>query len=111
MLNREPAAAADLSELPTRSSLRGDEVSSQSCCGCHCGDTNTEFFHIAPRERGERAKLSKFLRADGSWFEIADPASNFNFPSAEIETRAKVLKMLLNQELDQYQVAEIPGDP
>ena len=85
--------------------------SSQSCCGCHCGDTNTEFFHIAPRERGERAKLSKFLRTDGSWFEIAGPASNFNFPSAEIETRAKVLKMLLNQELDQYQVAEILGDP
>lgn len=68
-------------------------------------------FHIVPRERGERAKLSKFLRTDGSWFEIADRASNFNFPSAEIETRGKVPKMLLNQELDQYQLAEIPGDP
>lgn len=84
--------------------------SAQSCCGCHCGDTNTEFFHIAPRERGEMSKLSEFLRTDGSHFDIKDPASGEKIPSAEMDLRSKTLELLLNQELDQYQVAEILGE-
>ena len=30
----------------------------QTCCGCHCGDTQTQFFHIEPRGVGEQAKIS-----------------------------------------------------
>jgi len=48
--------------------------SMRTCNGCHAGDTNTEFCHIGPRLEGEAAKISEFLRMDGSSFKILDPA-------------------------------------
>jgi hypothetical protein len=85
--------------------------SSQSCCGCHCGDTNTEFSTSphASAESGPSSRSSCAPMVPGSRLRI-QPATSTSRP-LEIETRAKVLKMLLNQELDQYQGAEILGDP
>lgn len=68
----------------------------QTCVGCHAGDTNTPFFHIAPRKKGEASKLSRFLQTDGSEFTIVDPAHpDWKIPSNEIETRRKALETIL----------------
>jgi hypothetical protein len=39
-------------------------VSKNTCNGCHGGDTNTRFTHIAPRENGARSKISDFLNTE-----------------------------------------------
>lgn len=71
--------------------------SKQTCCGCHCGDTGTEFFHIAPRRRGEESRISAFLRRDGRPHWIKDPAGYSEFKMNEMETRKEALRQLLVQ--------------
>ncbi len=73
--------------------------STQTCCGCHCGDTNTEFFHVAPRAEGEAAALSKFLRTDGSRWRPKDPDQGSGFASNEIEDRVQLFEAALNPRL------------
>jgi len=75
------------------------EISLQSCCGCHCGDTNTSFYHIAPRAEGEAAKLSTFLRTDGRNWSLTDPATKQRLRSAEMEDRRDFFASLLDPDL------------
>ena len=72
------------------------EISLQSCCGCHCGDTNTNYYHIAPREEGKTAVISQFLRTDGSTWSIKDPDSKDRIRSQEMEDRKKFFASLLD---------------
>jgi hypothetical protein len=74
-------------------------VSLQSCCGCHCGDTNSEFYHVAPRREGEAAVLSKFLRTDGKYWSLKDPATKQSQRSEEMEDRRKFFESLLDPNL------------
>lgn len=74
-------------------------VSLNSCCGCHCGDTNSAFFHVFPREKGEASALSKYLRTDGTAWRIKDPQSNDRLDSHEIEDRAEFLSSILKSDL------------
>ena len=68
----------------------------QTCTGCHCGDTSTKFFHVAPRERGEAAELSRFLRTDGSRLRLRDPANRDGFLSSEMGDRVEIIEGVLN---------------
>ena len=81
--------------------------STQTCCGCHCGDTNTAFFHIGPRDRGEAAPLSKFLRTDGSRWRARDPNGGRSFLSAEMDLRREVFKAALNPEVSANKLREL----
>jgi len=81
----------------------------QTCCGCHCGDTGTEFFHVAPRPANETAELSKFLRTDGSKLRLKDPASRKSFESAEIEDRKKLFVDLLSPGLNRAEIKRLTG--
>jgi len=74
-------------------------VSLNSCCGCHCGDTNSDFFHVFPREKGEASALSKFLRTDGTAWRIKDPQSNDRLDSHEMEDRAEFLSDILKSDM------------
>jgi hypothetical protein len=75
--------------------LRRD-ISMQSCCGCHCGDTNTKFYHIAPRAEGAKAVISQFLRTDGSSWSLKDPASLKSMRSHEMEDRERFFASILD---------------
>lgn len=93
--------------------LRDDQLrhvfSAQTCCGCHCGDTGTEFFHVAPRSYGEPAALSKFLRTDGSKLRLKDPASRHSFDSTEIEDRKRLYVDLLSPDLSRLEIKKLTG--
>jgi hypothetical protein len=71
-------------------------ISLQSCCGCHCGDTNTAFYHVAPRVAGEASVTSTFLRTDGRSWSLKDPGSLKRIRSHEMEDRQKFLESLLD---------------
>jgi hypothetical protein len=61
----EREAASFRWDAPTvryREALR--TFSMNTCNGCHCGETDTQFYHIHPRHRGEESRLSKFLQID-----------------------------------------------
>jgi hypothetical protein len=75
--------------------LRRD-ISLQSCCGCHCGDTNTAFYHIAPRAAGEASTTSAFLHTDDRSWSLKDPGSLKRIRSHEMEDRVKFLESLLD---------------
>ena len=79
----------------------------QTCCGCHCGDTNTAFFHVAPRAPGSEAALSSFLRTDRSAWQAVDPATRENVPSSEMALRVKLFKSLLHPDLDDITIMEL----
>lgn len=81
--------------------------SMQTCCGCHCGDTNTEFFHVAPREGGEAAPLSKFLRTDGSRWRARDPDNGRSFLSAEMDLRRELFEAALSPGLGSREMREL----
>ncbi|MCW1926132.1 hypothetical protein OKA05_26475 [Luteolibacter arcticus] len=81
--------------------------SMQTCCGCHCGDTSTAFFHIAPASSESEATLSKFLRTDGSRWRPKDPANGRGFLSSEMEDRKKLLESVLDQTLGNRQLKQL----
>lgn len=93
--------------------LRDDQMrrafSMQTCCGCHCGDTSTRFFHVEPRSLTAEAGLSKYLRTDGSRWRSRDPASRTSFLSAEIEDRKRLYQGLLNPGLPLREIKRIRG--
>ena len=70
--------------------------SMQTCTGCHCGDTSTAFFHVVPRELGEEARVSDFLRTDGSRLRLKDPANRKGFITSEMADRVKLIEAVLN---------------
>lgn len=71
--------------------------SMQTCCGCHGGDTGTEFFHIPPRQKGEETKLSAFLRRDGKTSWVKDPAGYSDIRLNEMAVRKKAFQKLLRE--------------
>lgn len=75
------------------------EISLQSCCGCHCGDTNTSFYHIAPRAEGEAAAVSNFLRTNGRSWSLKDPGTKSRMRSAEMNDRKEFFASLLDPHL------------
>ena len=83
--------------------------SMQTCCGCHCGDTSTRFFHIEPRPENAEAGLSKFLRTDGSRWRPKDPADRGSFLSSEMEDRKQLFHTLLNPDLSHREIQRIRG--
>lgn len=91
--------------------LKGDDLrrafSKQTCCGCHCGDTNTAFFHLAPRKTGEATVLSKYLRTDGTRWRPVDPDSKRSYLSAEMDFRKELFEAALTPNLRPSQLEEI----
>jgi hypothetical protein len=56
------------------------KLSLNTCNGCHAGETNTTFLHVAPREPGEAAALSSFLTgAGGAVTDPVDPSVSRSF--------------------------------
>ncbi|MGI9242180.1 MAG: hypothetical protein ACR2RV_15380 [Verrucomicrobiales bacterium] len=79
-----------------------------TCSGCHCAETDTEFYHIAPRRHGEASRLSKYLRMDSSEFEIDPPNGRgrkveFN----EMVQRAVIFEALLDPYLSERDIRRI----
>jgi len=80
--------------------------SMNTCNGCHCGETQTGFYHIFPRREGEQSELSKFLRMDGTKF-VVDPPNGrgrkveFN----EMAERTVIFEALLNPYWTESQIA------
>lgn len=91
--------------------FQGEELrrafSTQTCCGCHCGDTNTEFFHITPRLPGEAARLSKFLRTDGTRWRAVDPDSRRRYHSAEMDLRKELFQAALHPDIRNSKIKEL----
>ena len=83
--------------------------SMQTCCGCHCGDTSSTFFHIAPASAESEATLSKFLRTDGSRWRPKDPSNGRSFLSSEIEDRKQLFANLLNPSMTRKALDQIRG--
>ncbi len=81
--------------------------STQTCCGCHCGDTNTAFFHVAPRARGEASQLSKFLRTDGTRWRPIDPGTKRAYVSAEMWVRVALFEAALSPGLNTREIRAI----
>ena len=81
----------------------------QTCCGCHCGDTGTEFFHVAPRRVDELAPVSKFLRTDGSKLRLKDAANGRSFESSEIEDRKLLYLDVLSPGLSRAEIKRLTG--
>ncbi|MEM1083363.1 MAG: hypothetical protein AAGI48_04530 [Verrucomicrobiota bacterium] len=81
--------------------------SMQTCCGCHCGDTSTVFFHIEPRSEGEPAGLSRFLRTDGSRLRLKDPVNRDGFVSSEMEDRQELFEGFLKTRLNKRELKEL----
>ena len=81
-----------------------DRFSMSTCVGCHAGETGTAFFHVTPRKAGEAAKLSTFLRTDGSSWRMRDPATKRRVDSAEMEDRERLLESILNPGLPYREV-------
>lgn len=79
----------------------------QTCCGCHCGDTKTQFFHIEPRAKGEAAKLSGYLQVGGEPVVVRDPASNRQIKLQEMDERKVVFESFLNPGLSSVEVRKI----
>ncbi|BCX48740.1 lipoprotein [Haloferula helveola] len=82
-------------------------LSMQTCCGCHCGDTGSVFFHVAPRKEGEPADLSPFLRTDGSRLRIRDPATGRGFVSTAMEDRVEMFRSFLSPDLRSSEIREM----
>ena len=79
-----------------------------TCSGCHCGETDTNFYHIAPRRKGEASELSKFLRMDASKFEVASPngrarKTEFN----EMAERTVIFEALLDPTLSEHDLRRL----
>jgi hypothetical protein len=93
--------------------LRDEELrrafSMQTCCGCHCGDTSSAFFHIAPASAESEATLSKFLRTDGSRWRPKDPSNGRTFLSSEIDDRKQLFENLLNPSMTHRALDQIRG--
>jgi len=73
----------------------GSEVrhkfSLNTCSGCHAGETATEFVHIAPRQAGQAAALSAFLRGGT----VVDPVTQTSRTFNDLGRRSEDLASLV----------------
>lgn len=83
--------------------------SMQTCCGCHCGDTGTQFFHIAPREKGKASVLSKYLVGDGKNDVVRDPGSGREIKLQELKDRRTVFEKMLNPKIRRSDALKFKG--
>ena len=75
-------------------------LSLQSCAGCHCGETGTAYFHIAPRKEGEAAPVSDFLNLKGKTLSQSSPAGGKRHRYEEIQDRVLCLEAYLNPDFE-----------
>ena len=81
--------------------------SMQTCCGCHCGDTKTQFFHITPRPAGKEAVVSAYMKMGGEKATVQDPGSKRKVTLQEMDERQLVFESLLNPGLSSTKVRRI----
>lgn len=81
--------------------------SMQSCTGCHCGETGTSYFHVAPRRNGEASLLSEFLDISGKEMRHKSPATRQRHSYQEIADRVKTLEAYLNPQMSRKEFKAI----
>ena len=67
------------------------KFSMNTCNGCHAGETQTEFVHVAPREAGRVAALSPYLKGTT----VTDPVTKSTRVLNDLGRRAEDLKALV----------------
>ncbi|MCP3102609.1 hypothetical protein LZ198_27415 [Myxococcus sp. K15C18031901] len=67
------------------------KFSLNTCSGCHAGETQTEFLHVAPRQAGRASTLSPFLQGTT----VTDPVTKTVRPFDDLTRRAEDLKALV----------------
>ncbi|WP_342377299.1 hypothetical protein NVS55_38440 [Myxococcus stipitatus] len=67
------------------------KFSLNTCSGCHSGETQTEFVHVAPRAKGAASVLSAYLRGTT----VTDPVTKSVRPFDDLTRRAQDLKALV----------------
>lgn len=67
------------------------KFSLNTCSGCHAGETQTEFVHVAPRSRGAPSALSPYLRGTT----VTDPMTKSVRTFDDLTRRADDLKALV----------------
>lgn len=78
-----------------------------TCSGCHCGETATQFYHIHPRRAGEASQLSAFLRFDDSDLKIKGHGQRKRTVQMnEMHERRVIFETILNPGYDERDVLE-----
>ncbi|WP_240360116.1 Ig-like domain-containing protein [Pyxidicoccus caerfyrddinensis] len=67
------------------------KFSMNTCSGCHSGETQTEFLHVAPRVAGKAAVLSPYLKGTT----VTDPVTHATRVFDDLGRRADDLKALV----------------
>ncbi len=67
------------------------KFSINTCSGCHAGETQTEFVHVAPRAAGRAAALSPYLKGTT----VTDPVTRSTRVFGDLARRAEDLKALV----------------
>lgn len=67
------------------------KFSMNTCSGCHAGETQTEFLHVAPRAAGRVAALSPYLKGTT----VTDPVTRTTRVFDDLGRRAEDLKALV----------------
>ncbi|MFP2930583.1 hypothetical protein ACLESO_36375 [Pyxidicoccus sp. 3LG] len=67
------------------------KFSINTCSGCHAGETQTEFVHVAPRAAGRVAALSPYLKGTT----VTDPVTRSTRVFDDLGRRAQDLKALV----------------
>lgn len=67
------------------------KFSVNTCSGCHAGETQTDFVHVAPREAGRVAALSPYLKGTT----VTDPVTRTTRVFDDLGRRAEDLKALV----------------
>ena len=81
--------------------------SMQTCTGCHCGETGSEYFHIAPRKQGTAARLSAFLDIRGKTLRHRTPAGRTRYSYQEVKDRILTMEAYLNPSLKKKEFEKI----
>jgi hypothetical protein len=76
---------------PGVSSEARHKFSMNTCSGCHAGETQTEFVHVAPRSAGRVAALSPYLKGTT----VTDPVTRSTRVFDDLGRRAEDLKALV----------------
>ena len=98
----------DATQVRYREALR--RFSLNTCSGCHCGETNTTFYHVHPRRAGEESKLSKFLQL-GADLEVDSLSSRGGKVEInEMGQRIAIFEAVLNPAYDQKEIYHLVRD-
>ncbi|NMO18010.1 hypothetical protein HPC49_14810 [Pyxidicoccus fallax] len=79
------------------------KFSMNTCSGCHAGETQTEFVHVAPRSAGRTAALSPYLKGTT----VTDPVSKGTRVFDDLGRRAEDLKALVCPSTTQLKSGEL----